>query len=71
MAAAASLGIAESIESASRCGVDLGEAAGNEALWSLACYLSVRYILNRMVQYSKARLDASFAAFSDATRSPR
>ena len=28
----------------------------------------MRYILNRMVQYSKARLDASFAALSDATR---
>src|SRR5215208_6468135 len=26
------------------------------------------YILNHMVQYSKARLDASFAALSDATR---
>jgi DNA-binding transcriptional ArsR family regulator len=26
------------------------------------------YILNRMVQYTKARLDASFAALSDATR---
>jgi len=28
----------------------------------------VRYTLNRMVQYMKARLDASFAALSDATR---
>jgi DNA-binding transcriptional ArsR family regulator len=28
----------------------------------------VRYILNRMVQYARARLDASFAALSDATR---
>ena len=28
----------------------------------------MRYILNQMVQYSKARLDASFAALSDATR---
>jgi DNA-binding transcriptional ArsR family regulator len=28
----------------------------------------VRYILNRMVQYATARLDASFAALSDATR---
>lgn len=27
-----------------------------------------RYILNHMVQYSSARLDASFAALSDATR---
>ena len=26
------------------------------------------HILNRMVQYSRARLDASFAALSDATR---
>src|SRR5499426_1292548 len=28
----------------------------------------MRYTLNQMVQYSKARLDASFAALSDATR---
>jgi len=28
----------------------------------------MQYILNYMVQYSKARLDASFAALSDATR---
>ncbi len=28
----------------------------------------MRYILNQMVQYTKARLDASFAAISDATR---
>jgi len=28
----------------------------------------VRYILNHMVQYKTARLDASFAALSDATR---
>jgi DNA-binding transcriptional ArsR family regulator len=28
----------------------------------------VRYILNHMVQYSRARLNASFAALSDATR---
>jgi DNA-binding transcriptional ArsR family regulator len=29
---------------------------------------SVCYILNRMVQYARAHLDASFAALSDATR---
>src|SRR5262249_14311260 len=34
----------------------------------LAWCLSVRYILNLMVQYIRARLDASFAALSDATR---
>src|SRR5215813_3138044 len=34
----------------------------------LACAQSMRYILNRMVQYMTARLDASFAALSDATR---
>jgi DNA-binding transcriptional ArsR family regulator len=28
----------------------------------------VRYTLNRMVQYTRARIDASFAALSDATR---
>jgi DNA-binding transcriptional ArsR family regulator len=46
-----------------------GKAAENaRAPPPLACRLSVRYILNRMVQYTKARLDASFAALSDATR---
>jgi DNA-binding transcriptional ArsR family regulator len=34
----------------------------------LACRQSVRYILNRMVQSTSARLDASFAALADATR---
>src|SRR5262245_47040124 len=34
----------------------------------LACLHSAWYILNQMVQYSGARLDASFAALSDATR---
>src|SRR5687767_8069535 len=34
----------------------------------LACRQSARYILNHMVQYTKARLDASFAALSVATR---
>ena len=34
----------------------------------LACRQSFCYILNRVVQYSRARLDASFAALSDATR---
>jgi DNA-binding transcriptional ArsR family regulator len=34
----------------------------------LACRQPVRYIVNHMVQYSKARLDVSFAALSDATR---
>src|SRR6185369_3873788 len=34
----------------------------------LACRTFVRYILNHMVQYTRARLDASFAALSDATR---
>jgi len=34
----------------------------------LASRQSVRYILNRMVQFSRTRLDASFAALSDATR---
>src|ERR1700749_87709 len=35
---------------------------------SLACRLTVRYILNHMVQYAQPRLDASFAALSDVTR---
>src|SRR5690348_2000128 len=34
----------------------------------LACRPAARCILNRMVQYTSARLDASFAAISDATR---
>ena len=38
------------------------------ALGPLACRSSLRNKLNHMVQYSKARLDASFAALSDATR---
>jgi DNA-binding transcriptional ArsR family regulator len=34
----------------------------------LTCRQSVRYILNHMVQHSRPRLDASFAALSDVTR---
>jgi DNA-binding transcriptional ArsR family regulator len=34
----------------------------------LACHHPGWYILNHMVQYSGSRLDASFAALSDATR---
>ena len=34
----------------------------------LARRLVVGYILNHMVQYTRARLDASFAALSDTTR---
>jgi DNA-binding transcriptional ArsR family regulator len=34
----------------------------------LACWQSVCYILNHMVQYTQTRFDASFAALSDATR---
>ena len=50
--------------------VDLGVKAGGNparALPPFACRQSV-YILNFMVQYSRARFDASFAALSDATR---
>ncbi len=39
-----------------------------EARPPLACRHAVRYILNHMVQYIRPRLDASFAALSDATR---
>jgi DNA-binding transcriptional ArsR family regulator len=47
-----------------------GKAAGSAARARppLACRQSVGYILNHMVQYTRARLDASFAALSDATR---
>jgi DNA-binding transcriptional ArsR family regulator len=50
--------------------LDLPEASGNSARAQppLACRQSVRYILNHMVQFSRARLDASFAALSDTTR---
>jgi len=46
------------------------KAAGNaaRARLPLACRQFVCYILNHMVQYMNARLDASFAALSDATR---
>ncbi len=35
---------------------------------AIACREGLGYILNHMVQYMTARLDASFAALSDATR---
>ena len=56
------------------CCIEMGsigaKAAGGPARVRppLACRQSVRYILNYMVQYAKTRLDASFAALSDATR---
>jgi DNA-binding transcriptional ArsR family regulator len=48
----------------------LGEGGRQRSarLAPLACRRFVRYILNRMVKYTRARLDASFAALSDATR---
>ena len=63
--------IAEPIESASRWGRFGGrQLAAQRARPPLACRQSVRYIMNHMVQYMKARLDldAAFAALSDATR---
>src|SRR6187399_677490 len=42
--------------------------AAEERAAPVACGKSVRYTLNHMVQYSRADLDASFAALSDATR---
>ena len=45
-----------------------GRPATQRARPPLACRQSVRYILNHMVQFSRARLDASFAALSDTTR---
>src|SRR5262245_22376793 len=42
---------------------------GHLPLWfPLARSKAIWYILNHMVQYDEARLDASFAALSDATR---
>ena len=53
---------------AQRCGIsDLGEQGRAAPCTSLACKRK-RAILNQMVQYVTARLDASFAALSDATR---
>ena len=46
-----------------------GKAAGNAAALGLPLHANQRLtILNHMVQYSASRLDASFAALSDATR---
>src|SRR5262249_55385804 len=59
----------ELIESQSRFESIGGKAADNARVPPpLACRRSMCYILNRMVQYSRARLNASFAALSDATR---
>ena len=63
--------MAESIGSLHRNEVDLVmNAADNSARTQppLARRQSMCYILNHMVQYSETRLDASFAALSDATR---
>ena len=50
-------------------GLILGEGGRQRARSASPCMrLSVRYILNRMVQYTRAHLDASFGALSDATR---
>ena len=51
--------------------VDLGvKTAGNAAAHGLPLHAANQcvIILNQMVHYSKSRLDASFAALSDATR---
>src|SRR6202044_3133504 len=45
-----------------------GESFNAARTRPLACRRSVCHILNYMVQYTSARLDASFAALSDATR---
>src|SRR5262252_4983186 len=50
-------------------GLICGKAASSAARSASPCICqSVRYILNPMVQYTQTRLDASFAALSDATR---
>ena len=58
-----------SIESASRWG-RLGERGRQRSARSalLLHAANPRYILNCMVQYTRAHLDASFGALSDATR---
>jgi DNA-binding transcriptional ArsR family regulator len=45
-----------------------GKSASSARSPPLACCPSARYTLNHMVQYITTRLDASFAALSDATR---
>ena len=45
-----------------------GAHGGKRIADLLAGRCSLDYILNQMVQYSTARLDASFSALSDATR---
>ena len=68
------LGIAESIESTSRCSRFGGEGAPQRS-GALPAHGPTLHaanqcvtILNIMVQYQNAHLDASFAALSDATR---
>jgi len=53
---------------ASACLQVKSRAAAGNASRPLAWRQQVRYILNQMVQYTTPRLDASFAALSDATR---
>jgi DNA-binding transcriptional ArsR family regulator len=50
------------------CRQSLRRRVAASSLRALAIRQAMRYILNRMVQYVPARLDASFAALSDATR---
>jgi len=50
------------------CSVQTNRQVAHKVFTALARCLSFWYILNHMVQYSGARLDASFAALSDATR---
>src|SRR5881397_1281183 len=49
--------------------LELATSAVTVTVWfPLARRQSICYILNHMVQYNETRLDASFAALSDATR---
>lgn len=45
-----------------------GALQGSARWASLACRQRVCYTLNHMVQYTRTRIDAAFAALSDATR---
>ncbi|HVX40034.1 MAG TPA: metalloregulator ArsR/SmtB family transcription factor [Gemmatimonadaceae bacterium] len=58
------------MRSGGRSGIGLQsvQAPGRSSQPILACREGACYILNHMVKYSQARLDASFAALSDATR---
>jgi DNA-binding transcriptional ArsR family regulator len=67
---ASGIGIGHRASSGVPSGVRIRDFGDQRCGWfrTLADRGGVRYTLNRMVQYSQARLDGSFGALSDATR---